>query len=119
MAKVWKDIEAQQKATTGKPSNSIITGTYKDQWFGDVVIAEQNGKLRFNSIRSPRLRGDMYYYKGNTYIVRWDDRSFDADAYVMFTLDKDGKGSGIKMSTISPLTDFSFDFQDLDLSRTK
>jgi len=116
---VQKDIEAQQKSTTGKPSNSIITGTYKDPWFGDVVISEQNGKLRFNSIRSPRLRGDMYYYKGNTYIVRWDDRSFDADAYVMFSLDKDGKGSDIKMSTISPLTDFSFDFQDLDLSRTK
>ena len=116
---VQKDIEAQQKITTGKPANATITGNYKDQWFGDVVIAEQNGKLRFNSIRSPRLRGDMYYYKGNTYIVRWDDRSFDADAFVMFTLDKDGKGSGIKMSTISPLTDFSFDFQDLDLSRTK
>jgi CubicO group peptidase (beta-lactamase class C family) len=116
---VQKDIEAQQKATTGKPANAIITGTYKDQWFGDVVIAEQNGKLRFNSVRSPRLRGDMYYYNGNTYIVRWDDRSFDADAFVMFTLDKDGKGSGIKMSTISPLTDFSFDFQDLDLIRTK
>jgi CubicO group peptidase (beta-lactamase class C family) len=114
---VQKDIEAQQKVTTAKSANAIFAGTYKDQWFGEVVISELNGKLRFNSIRSPRLRGDMYYYKGNTYIVRWDDRSFDADAFVMFTLDKEGKGSGIKMSTISPLTDFSFDFQDLDLSR--
>jgi hypothetical protein len=28
----------------------------------------------------------MTYYKGNTFIVKWDDRSFDADAYVMFSL---------------------------------
>ena len=54
---VQKDIEAQQKTATAKPANAIFTGTYKDPWFGDVVISEQNGKLRFNSIRSPRLQG--------------------------------------------------------------
>jgi hypothetical protein len=37
----------------------------------------------------------------------------------MFSLDMDGKASGIKMKAISPLTDFSFDFQDLDFKRTK
>jgi hypothetical protein len=31
----------------------------------------------------------------------------------------DGKASGMKMKAISPLTDFSFDFHDLDLSRVK
>jgi CubicO group peptidase (beta-lactamase class C family) len=116
---IRKDIEAQQKSTGPKPANALFTGTYKDPWFGEVVIAEQNGKLRMNSIRSPRLRGDMQYYKGNTFIVRWDERSFDADAYVMFSLDMDGKASGIKMKAISPLTDFSFDFHDLDLTRVK
>jgi len=116
---IQKDIEAQQKNAIAKPANSLFTGTYKDPWFGNVVIAEQNGKLRFNSVRSPRLRGEMTYYKGNTFIVKWDDRSFDADAYVMFSLDMDGKASGMKMKAISPLTDFSFDFHDLDLSRVK
>ncbi len=116
---IQKDIEAQQKNIGARPANALFTGTYKDPWFGEVVIAEQNGKLRLKSIRSPRLRGEMQYYKGNTFIVRWDDRSFDADAYVMFSLDMDGKASGIKMKAISPLTDFSFDFHDLDLSRVK
>jgi hypothetical protein len=41
----------------------------------------------------------------------------DADAYLMFYLDNTGKASGIKMKAISPLTDFSFDFQDLDFIR--
>jgi hypothetical protein len=37
----------------------------------------------------------------------------------MFSLDMEGKASGIKMKAISPLTDFSFDFHDLDLNRVK
>jgi hypothetical protein len=43
----------------------------------------------------------------------------DADAFVMFNLDQTGKAAGIKMSAISPLTDFSYDFQDLDFTRNK
>ena len=43
----------------------------------------------------------------------------DADAYVMFDLDYNGKPDAIKMKPISPLTDFSFDFQDLDFKRVK
>ena len=77
-------------------------------------ISEKNGQLWFASKRSLLLNGPMYFLKGNTFIVKWTDRSLDADAYVVFSLDKDGKGGGFKMSAISPLTDFSFDFQDLD-----
>ena len=41
----------------------------------------------------------------------------DADAFVMFSLDNSGKATGIKMKSISPLTDFSYDFQDLEFTR--
>ncbi len=114
---IWKDINAQQKISGTKMNSAGFTGTYNDLWFGDVVISVKNGKLWFDSKRSFLLTGEMFPYKGNTFIVKWNDRSFDADAYVMFDLDKDGKPSGIKMKPISPLTDFSFDFQDLDFSR--
>jgi Domain of unknown function (DUF3471) len=114
---IWKDIEKQQKNTTEKPDPSLYTGVYSDNWFGEAEISEKNGGLWFTSRRSPRLRGEMLAYKGNTFIVKWYDRSMDADAYVMFTLDASGKASAIKMKPISPLTDFSFDFQDLDFKR--
>ncbi len=39
----------------------------------------------------------------------------DADAYVTFALNPDGSIREVKMQPVSPLTDFSFDFQDLDL----
>jgi CubicO group peptidase (beta-lactamase class C family) len=118
-SEIWAGIEAQQKTTTAKPDLNTYLGTYTDNWFGDITIALKNGKIRFDSKRSPRLTGEMLYYKANTFVVKWDDRSLDADAYVQFSLDTEGKGEGIKMNAISPLTDFSFDFQDLDFKRVK
>jgi CubicO group peptidase (beta-lactamase class C family) len=116
--KIWKDIDAQQKNTT-KTDIKAFTGTYTDKWIGDVAISATNGKMSFQSKRSFLLSGEMFPYKGNTFIVKWKDRSMDADAYVMFDLDSDGKPSEMKMMPISPLTDFSFDFQDLDFKKTK
>ena len=113
---IWKAIEEQQKSATAKTAITLFAGTYTDKWFGDVVISVKNGKPRFDSKRSPKLTGELLAYKGNTFIVKWDDRSLDADAYVIFDLDKTGKASGMKMKAISPLTDFSFDFQDLDFT---
>ena len=115
---IWKEIDAQQKATSPKPDINNFIGTYADAWFGDVVISVKNGSPWFDSKRSPKLSGQMLFYKGNTFVVKWNDRSMDADAYVQFYLDTEGKASSIKMKAISPLTDFSFDFHDLDLQRT-
>jgi CubicO group peptidase (beta-lactamase class C family) len=114
---IWKDVEAQQKNSLTKSAEDIYIGTYTDNWFGDVVISEKNSKLWFDSKRSPKLTGELFQYKGNTFVVKWVDRSMDADAFVMFQLDNTGKASGIKMKPISPYTDFSYDFQDLDFSR--
>lgn len=116
-AAIWKDIEAQQKSRKSMSDNEIYTGTYTDSWFGDIVISSKDGRLWFNSVRSPKLSGEMMYYKGNTFIIKWRDRSLDADAYAIFSLDISGKPAGLKMEAISPLTDFSYDFQDLDFSR--
>jgi hypothetical protein len=117
--KIWDDINAEQQKNTTKMDFTKYAGTYTDQWFGDIVISEKNGKKWFDSKNSPRLSGEMFAYKGNTFIVKWNDRSMDADAYVMFDLDYEGKPDAIKMKPISPLTDFSFDFQDLNFKRRK
>jgi CubicO group peptidase (beta-lactamase class C family) len=115
--KIRKDIELQQTNTVTKTDYTPYTGTYSDKWFGEVTISLKNGKLRFDSKRSTKLTGELLAYKGNTFIVKWDDRSMDADAYVMFNLDNTGKAAEIKMKAISPLTDFSYDFHDLDFNR--
>lgn len=118
--KLWKDIEAKAaQKNIAKADVNLFTGTYNDKWFGDVVISVNNNKMWFQSKRSFLLNGEIFPYKGSTFIVKWTDRSMDADAFVVFDLDSDGKASGMKMKAISPLTDFSFDFQDLDFKRVK
>jgi CubicO group peptidase (beta-lactamase class C family) len=115
--KVWTAIAAQQKASKGKGSLQQIEGDYKDPWFGKVNIEARKTGYYFSAKNAPKLQGNMYFYKGNTFIVKWNERSLDADAFVTFTLDHDAKPIGFKMEAISPLTDFSFDFQDLNFTR--
>jgi len=114
---VWARIEAQRSEGGLPVDNAVYTGTYTDNWFGDIIISDAGGKLRFRSVKSPQLRGDMLYYNANTFVVKWDDRSMDADAWAVFSLDKDGRAQSFTMDAISPLTDFSFDFHDLSLKR--
>jgi CubicO group peptidase (beta-lactamase class C family) len=113
----WKVVGIQQKAASADTYDSLYTGTYSDKWFGEVTISSKNGKLWFDSKRSPKLTGQLFAYKGNTFIIKWNDRSMDADAFVMFSLDNTGRAVEIKMKAISPRTDFSYDFHDLDFNR--
>lgn len=96
-----------------------ITGTYRDPWFGDVTVSREGKALRFVSKTSPRLKGDLLPYTPNVMIVRWDDRSYDADAFVNFQLDENGQATGATMKAISDVTDFSFDFDDLDFKKVE
>lgn len=115
--RVWATVEAKRKQSSAETDLKGFEGTYTDAWFGDVVISNENGRLRFRAVKSPRMRGEMLHYTTNTLIVRWDDRSFNADAFAVFTLDREGTPVSFTMEAISPLTDFSFDFHDLYLKR--
>lgn len=109
-----ENAEASQSALL--PLEEYL-GTFRDPWFGDVTISKDGPDLYFTSLRSTKLKGKMFPFKFNTFKVIWDDRSFNADAYAMFSTDFDGKVNGLKMKAISPLTDFSYDFHDLDFSK--
>jgi hypothetical protein len=67
--------------------------------------------------RTDRLRGPLQYFKHNTFIVRWEDRTLEADAFVKFELDFEGAIRTVTMKAVSPLTDFSFDFHDLEFTK--
>lgn len=118
-SEVWKVADAAQANNLSPKDLNQYAGTYRDKWFGEVMISMKNGKLFFASRRSPKISGELFYYKGNTFLAKWTDRSLDADAFVMFGLDYEGTPATIKMNPISPLTDFSYDFQDLDFNRVK
>lgn len=107
------------KSSENLPKAEQITGTYSDAWFGDINISQQGNGYRIFCKRSSRLKGDLLPYNYNTFIAKWDNRSYDADAYVVFQFDEKGIAQGLKIEPISPITDFSFDFQHLDPKRKK
>lgn len=113
---IYKLVAAAQKSTTLNKKENIL-GQYNDAWFGKATIYEQNAKLRMNFERSPKLKGEVLPLNFNTYVVKWDDRSLDADAYLNFTFNTASKSVSFSMAPISPITDFSFDFQDLNYQR--
>jgi CubicO group peptidase (beta-lactamase class C family) len=108
------------RAADSQPSLQLdaYVGTYRDPWYGDIFISKNDdGVLWFRSARSEHLAGPLEHYQYDTFIARWTTRNLNADAYVSFTLTPDGAVERIRMKAISPATDFSFDFHDLDLVR--
>jgi len=68
--------------------------------------------------RSSRLFGELLPYNATTYVAKWNDRSYDADVFVQFTFNEKGAAVSARMKYIAPITDFSFDFHDLELVKT-
>ncbi len=107
---------ARNKASKPSLPLSGYAGTYRDPWYGDVIVSHENGKLRMRFSKTAQLIGTMTPWQHDSFVVRWDDRSLNADAFVTYSLDMDGHITQVRMQPISPLTDFSFDFQDLRMT---
>lgn len=115
---VWATV-AKNKKDKIKIDFNKFNGTYKDNWFGEAVLSEKKGRLYFASKRSPQLTGEVFFYKENNFVVKWNNAYFHADAHLFFECDATGKAAALKMNPISELTDFSYDFQDLDFKRVE
>jgi len=109
----------QKKMKTAPLNSSQITGTYNDAWFGNFTITQEGQELMIASERSSQLQGKLIPYNLTTYVAKWNNRSFDADVFVLFTLNEKGEAIQATMKPIAPITDFSFDFGDLHLKRAK
>lgn len=114
--------EADAGKTVARNRNShpslpvaAYAGRYRDPWYGDVVVENRRGHLTIAFSHNRELTGDLEHWQYDTFVARWTDRTLAADAYMTFSLGPDGKIAQVKMKAVSPLTDFSFDFQDLDL----
>lgn len=110
------DYEAGGTGRVTRPLSSYA-GSYKDPWFGIVDIKMKDGNLRFTARKSVNLSGTLEPFKDNTFIVRWDNRGFNADAFAKFQPGQNGRVTGLKMTRVDPAADWSFDFQDLDFVR--
>ncbi|MBD0411795.1 serine hydrolase [Pseudoalteromonas distincta] len=96
--------------------NINYTGTLHDDWYGDVIIEQLDGKLRIDFTHTKRLKGTLEHYTGNTFIVKWDEKLLEADAFIRFEMSTQNRVNSAKMRAVSTqVTDFSFDFRNLHL----
>lgn len=113
--KALKNFQLKRAKNT-KPSLELsrYAGRYVDKWYGEMTIKVENGKMVMRFSHTPALVGELEHWHYDTFVVRWKDRTLNADAFVTFMLNYRGEIERVKMVPVSPLTDFSFDFQDLD-----
>ena len=113
-----KKVDDARVANT-KPSLTLsnYAGTYSDKMYGDVRIAEENGKLVMRFSPSPNFVADLEHWHYDTFVIKWRPSvayNFPR-GFVTFTIDKDGKTDVLKVD--QPNNDFWF--YELDLHRVK
>ena len=127
MATSQQNADAEVEAAAATRENAGVMhhpiekylGTYNDPWYGDITILTElkDGIPHIDMTNTPLLKGTLEPFDGNTFIARWDDRSLEADAYVIFEENEQGKITGATMRAVSDLTDFSFDFHHLTMTK--
>ena len=85
--------------------------------YGDVTIAEENGKLVLRLVPAPNFVADLEHWHYDTFQIKWRSSvnyNFPR-GWVTFTIDKNGKTDQLKID--QPNNDFWF--YELELKRTK
>ena len=92
--------------------------TYRDPWYGDVVVSERDGGLWIDFTTTPDMQGPLVHYQYDTFVTRFTDSGIEP-ALVTFQLDASGAVERAKLAAASPIADFSFNYHDLDLLPVK
>ena len=110
------DTRAAAPARVG-PSEALdaYVGTYKDKWYGDIVVGRSGSHLTIDFRSTPRMSGSLDHWQYDSFVTRFTDRTIEP-AFVTFALDLDGRVSHVTLKPVSPTADFSFDYQDLDFT---
>jgi hypothetical protein len=107
-------IEFDKRGSAAKPSLPLneYAGVYNDAWYGPTTIRMEKDQLVFTLDHTPRAVADLQIWQYDTFKAHFRDRTIE-DAFVTFALNPAGHVDHFTMIAVSPLADFSFDYQDL------
>jgi CubicO group peptidase (beta-lactamase class C family)/microsomal dipeptidase-like Zn-dependent dipeptidase len=91
-------------------------GRYLDPWFGEISICERDRHVRFESVKSPLMRGDVMRV-GDRILVDWDEVSVDVEPWLTFKAAGSGRPITLTLAKVDPDGDFSSDYEDLFFTR--
>lgn len=97
----------------GGPSLPLAryAGRYRDPWYGDIVVSLRGEGLAIAFSHTPAFNSGLEPFGPDAFRTRFPVTAGE-DAVVAFVV-RDGSVTGVTMRPLSPLADFSFDFQDL------
>ena len=108
--------------TPSQKGSSDYLGKYDDPWLGrftiEVDTSSPDMALKIHSSRVSQFVGKLYKQtETDMALIRWDERSLEADAIIQFKRDNKGQINGMTMAPASKDIDFSYDFADLDFTK--
>lgn len=118
------EIDAKQAAGAA-PSLPLeaYAGSWIDPWYGEIRIAprttgrgrNRRTTLHLDFTRTNALKGPLEPYDGDSFRTRFPDRR-EEDVMVTFKVEN-GAAVSATMKAVSPDADFSYDYQDLRLTK--
>lgn len=104
-----KKVDATRVPNT-KPTLALSSyaGKYSDKMYGDITVAEENGKLVMRFLPSPNFVADLEHWHYDTWVIKWQPSvSYNFPrGFATFTIDKNGKPDELKID--QPNNDFWF-----------
>ncbi|QNM81905.1 serine hydrolase [Sphingomonas sabuli] len=110
-AQVQQEEKAPVKAGPSLPLDRYA-GDFTDPWYGTINVRRAGQGLHIEFPHSTGMDGPLTHYQYDTFrtnpTLKWVE-----PAYVTFSLGANGTVERVTMKPVSPIADFSFDFQDL------
>ena len=114
-ALVGTDAAPVERKHVSDGDPALVTGRYRDAWFGEAQVCATGQGVEFRSIKSPKLHGRLLR-SGDRLLVDWQAADVDVDAWIDFDR-ADGATTFMRMARIDPRADSSYDYQDLAFER--
>ncbi|RYY19313.1 MAG: DUF3471 domain-containing protein, partial [Chitinophagaceae bacterium] len=98
-----------------KPSLPLekYTGVYEDKLMGEVMIAKETTGMVMRFSNSFQFVADLEHYQYNTFLAKFRDREFSANAYLSFNLGATGSIESAKLQVLEPGSQMDFDDMEL------
>jgi CubicO group peptidase (beta-lactamase class C family) len=90
-------------------------GDYVDPWYGKISIKESGGRLTIDFPHSKGMNGELQHWQYDTFKTNFVDKQIEP-AFVTFAIGAEGQVDRVTMKAVSPIVDFSYDYQDLDFA---
>jgi CubicO group peptidase (beta-lactamase class C family) len=104
-----------KRDSLSKPSLPLdnYAGVYEDKLLGEVVIAKEGPGMVMRFSNSYQFVADLEHFQYNTFLAKFRDREFSANAYLNFNIGPTGSIESARLQVLDPGSQIDFDDMDL------